>query len=202
MHDTRLAFQAVARLERTVRLPLVELAMPALRAFPGDARTRLRQQLRALALADGNLSVFEWALLRTVERHVRDAGTPPPRPGRPESLSEHTADAAVVLTVLARIGARGDETRAAAAFARGATTLGLGAALAMQPPAASGSAGLEAAVDALGRVSPLGKRNLLQACGEAAAADGVLDADETDLLRALALLWDCPVPLPEASGIR
>ena len=58
---------------------------------------------------------------------------------------------------------------------------------------------LERAVHELALVSPLGKRNLLAACAEAAGADGTLAPDEVDLLRALAETWDCPMPLPVAS---
>ncbi|MCA8964681.1 MAG: TerB family tellurite resistance protein, partial [Planctomycetes bacterium] len=64
---------------------------------------------------------------------------------------------------------------------------------------------LDAAVTALHRVSPLGKRNLLLACAEVAGADGSLDVDEADLLRALAELWDCPIPLvlaPDGQPLR
>jgi Zn-dependent protease with chaperone function len=201
VHETRAAFQAVARLERDLRLPLVELAMPALRALPSSERTALRERLRALALADGVLSPFEWALLRTVEQHVRAAGELPPRPpGRPDALAEHMREASVVLSVLARAGAHGDEARAAHAFARGQQALGLGAAMELQPAAAATIEALETAVEAFARVSPPGKRNLLAACAEAAADDGVLDPDEIDLLRALATLWDCPVPLVQAHG--
>jgi Zn-dependent protease with chaperone function/uncharacterized tellurite resistance protein B-like protein len=196
VHEIRVAFQAVARLDRALRLPLVELAVPALRALPGDTRTRLRSTMRALADADGEVSPFEWALQRIVERHVRVDGEPPPRPpARPTALLDHRDAVATVLSVLARSGANGDEPRAAAAFARGAAALGVPADLALAPPHRSGTADLAAAVDALARLSPLGKRNLLAGCAETALADGSVDADEADLLRALATLWDCPVPL-------
>jgi hypothetical protein len=67
------------------------------------------------------------------------------------------------------------------------------------PQGRCGVPALETAVHALARVSPLGLRNLLTACAAAASTDGVLDADEADLLRALATLWDCPIPLVAAA---
>lgn len=71
------------------------------------ARAQLRASARALALADEVLSPFEFALLRTLDRHVRLAGELPQRPpGRPDSLADHLADATVVLSALARVGAR------------------------------------------------------------------------------------------------
>ncbi|MFY9346088.1 MAG: Zn-dependent protease with chaperone function, partial [Planctomycetota bacterium] len=102
----------------------------------------------------------------------------------------------VVLSVLARAGAHGDEARAERAFAAGAGAIASPPDLRLFPRERGTVAALEAAVDELASVSPLGKRNLVAACGLAAADDGVLDAEEGDLLRALACLWDCPVPLP------
>jgi len=71
--------------------------------------------------------------------------------------------------------------------------------LQLRPATACTTTALDAAMDALADVSPLGKRNLLAACAVAAASDGVLSSDETDLLRALAAIWDLPVPLAIAA---
>jgi Zn-dependent protease with chaperone function len=194
-HDAAALYQLVVRLGAEVRLPLLELAMPALRALPGPARTTLRADARALALADGRLLPFEFALLRLLEHHVRLPGEAPRRPaGRPTPLVRHAAATAVVLSVLARAGAA-DDAAAAAAFARGRAHLGPAAALELLPPGRCDGTDLERAIDELARVSPLGKRNLLTACAEAAATDGTLAVAEADLLRAFAALWDCPLPL-------
>ena len=195
------SFQAVARLERRQRLPLLELAMPALRALPAVSKQALRQQARALAVADGDLSPFEFALLRTLERHVRLPGEQPPRPpARPRALVQHAAASTVLLSVLAHAGAHGDAAAAERAFARGRAELALPTTPGLLPAAQCSGIALEEAVTDLAEVSPLGKRNLLTACAEAAAADGVLEPDEVDLVRALAELWDCPVPLAVADG--
>ena len=90
-------------------------------------------------------------------------------------------------------------SRARAAFARGAGVLGIGDVL-MLPPERATAQHLEEPIGALRRVSPLGKRNLVTACAQVAADDGYLDPDEVDLVRALAELWDCPVPLQRATA--
>jgi uncharacterized tellurite resistance protein B-like protein len=183
-----------SRWKRHQRLPLLELAIPALRLLPRTDREQLLRDARALARADGTLSPFEWALLRCLERHVRVADQAPRRPQRPAALVQHGHEASVVLSALARAGAGGDETLATLAFARGQSLLQVPPAQLL--PREQGSIeALDAAVDALSAVSPLGKRNLVAACAEAAGADGQLSQDEADLLRALAELLDCPVPL-------
>ena len=194
VHEVRVQFQLVQQMERHQRLPLLELAIPALRLLPRTDREQLLRDARALARADGTLSPFEWALLRCLERHVRVADQAPRRPQRPAALVQHGHEASVVLSALARAGAGGDETLATLAFARGQSLLQVPPAQLL--PREQGSIeALDAAVDALSAVSPLGKRNLVAACAEAAGADGQLSQDEADLLRALAELLDCPVPL-------
>lgn len=193
-HDAQAFFREVDALPRTVRLPLMELAMPALRRLDPSARADLRRRARALALADDHLSPFEFALIKSLERHLPIEEKPAQRRGRPEALSSHAADAALVLSVLAHAGADGDEEAARGAFARGAAALSMPEAELLGPDAA-GPQQLDQAIDGLERVSPLGKRNLIQACAEVAAHDGHLDPDEVDLVRALAELWECPVPL-------
>ncbi|MBL9078167.1 MAG: M48 family metallopeptidase [Planctomycetes bacterium] len=189
----------LARLDDDCRLPLLELAAPALRALPVAERTRLHETARALALGDGRLSVFEFALLRLLEHHVRRPDADPGRPpGRPTPLVQHAQATRVVLSQLAHVGADGDAARAAAAFARGQRHLGAATPPELLPPPADLTA-FAAAVDELTRVSPLGKRNLLAACAEAAAADGALHRDELHLLRALAAVWGCPLPLAVAA---
>jgi len=200
-YEASTLFQLISRLPADLRLPLLELSTPALRAQAPAQRQGLRTLARELALGDGRLSPFEFALLRLLERHVRLPGEAPTRPpGRPTPLVQHAAATAVVLSVLAHAGSDGDAAAAAAAFARGHRHLGPVAPMALLPVAQCDGTGLERAVDELASVSPLGKRNLLSACAEAAAADGTLTSSEADLLRALAAVWDCPLPLATAHG--
>lgn len=195
MHDAQAFYRDVAALPRTMRLPMLELAMPALRRMEQDDRRTLRRRARELALADDHLSPFEFALLKTLERHVPDTATPPRRRGgRPESMMDHVQDASLVLSVIAHAGADGDEAQARAAFARGCEVLSMQQAELIAADAATPQQ-LDTAIDGLERVSPFGKRNLIHACAEVAAQDGHLDPDEVDLVRALAELWECPVPL-------
>jgi tellurite resistance protein len=46
----------------------------------------------------------------------------------------------------------------------------------------------------LTRLSPPSMRVLLTACARVADADGHIDVEEGELLRAFAAHWDCPLP--------
>jgi Zn-dependent protease with chaperone function len=185
----------LAREAPQARLPLLELALPNLRQLPAPAVAQLRNDARALAYADGELLAFEFALLKTMERHLPRPGEHPPRPhGRPRALLDLPRPASLVLAALAQAGAHGDRTAAQAAFAAGVAELP-GMAAQSMPDLPRGLAELEDAVQELAAVSPFGKRSLLAACARAAGADGRLTGEEVDLLRALAEYWDCPIPL-------
>jgi len=204
-HEATVARDALSHCGRHLHLPLLGLAIATLRTLRGPQIAELRQQARRLALADGVLSPFEFALLRMLERHLRLPDELPFRPqGRPDPLVQHGESIAVVLSALARVGAA-DDDEARASFARGTKALSAGVSIELLPRQRSLITDLDAAVTALHRVSPLGKRNLLLACAEVAGADGSLDVDEADLLRALAELWDCPIPLvlaPDGQPLR
>jgi uncharacterized tellurite resistance protein B-like protein len=56
----------VAKLERKMYLPLVELALPALRQLSAAQYQAFAAQLQHLAYADAKLDLFEWCLFRVV----------------------------------------------------------------------------------------------------------------------------------------
>lgn len=193
--EARSLFQALAQAPPRAALPLLSLAVPALRTLPAAARARLHADARALALADGTLSPFEFALVKTLERHAPADDGPPRRPVRRAALQERADATLAVLAALARVGAAGDEAAARSAFGRGVDALATFGEPALPPAGRDPVQDLERAVVALDDVSPLGQRNLLEACAATAGADGRLSADEAELLRALAGLWDCPLPI-------
>ena len=198
-YDTRLLHGLLLPLATTTRLPLLELAVPSLRRLPAADIAPLHQDLRALAMADGKLTPFEFLLLKTVERHVRRRDVPPQlKPPRPRQLSTMAPAAAVVLSVLARHGRPGEEATAAS-FQSGARALP-GMTVALQSEAACSLQALDAAIDELDATSPLGKRMLLTACAQVIGSDGVIEPDEAELLRAVAEHWGCPVPPTAATA--
>ena len=53
---------------------------------------------------------------------------------------------------------------------------------------------VNAALDRLSEAVPQIKKNLLNACAQTVAADGVIQESEAELLRAIADTLDCPIP--------
>ena len=53
---------------------------------------------------------------------------------------------------------------------------------------------MDAALNRLTQAVPQIKKNLLNACAQTVAADGVIQEMEAELLRAVADTLDCPIP--------
>ena len=53
---------------------------------------------------------------------------------------------------------------------------------------------VDAALDRLSQAVPQIKKNVLNACAQTVAADGVIQEMEAELLRAIADTLDCPMP--------
>jgi Zn-dependent protease with chaperone function len=192
-HDARSLAAMLQKSPPTVRLPLLGLAVPALRRLPAPARGRLLADAEALARADGVITPFEFALLKTVRRHVPAPGTGRPSPAaRPIALNDALPEAEVMLSVLAR--AAGDANAAAAAFAAGAAVLVAPTPLRMRDTADCSLDALDRALDRLAQVSPFGKRLLITAAAHAVSADGHVEPAEGELLRAIAESLECPLP--------
>jgi len=172
------------------RLPLLELALPALRSLPREDRASLLTHARALAAHDGTLSVFEFVLLQLVARHApAEPGKAVPPRQRP--LRAMLAQAQLCLGAIAWHGAK-DEAAARVALARGAEALGADVALPARTAATVDA--LAVALADLDRLGSTDKRRMLLACGRTAAADGDLGTEEVELVRGLAARWDCPIP--------
>jgi hypothetical protein len=197
---TRLAPE-IARLGPAARLPLLDLALPALRSLSRAQLRSLVAGVERISAADPAPSVFAFTLGRALARHLRESldAKARPRPGtrRIEDMGDE------VRTLLGALAAAGhdDEAAARAAFAEAAGALGLPA---HDPPIGRGKVLLEKLDAALDRLALLGaapKGRLLSACALLVAHDGVIHVAEAELVRAVADSLGCPVP-PVAFEVR
>src|SRR5690606_31750296 len=60
----------IERLDARVRLPLVDLTVPALRAMSPQQYETFTHNLDALIRADEKLALFEWTLQRILRQHL------------------------------------------------------------------------------------------------------------------------------------
>lgn len=176
------------------RLPLLQLALPAVRQIPTAQLDAFLDTLDELVHCDAQVSAFEFALQKLLVRTLQLGRNPNAAIVQYHSFHALADDISVVLSVLARSSVR-EAAMAEAAFAAGAAQLKLvETKLAFQPASACGVAGLDAALEKLSLASPVIKQRTLLAASHVVSADGRLLVEEAELLRAVAAALDCPMP--------
>ncbi|MCC7333477.1 MAG: M48 family metallopeptidase [Pirellulaceae bacterium] len=183
---------AIDELDARVRLPLVDVALPALAAMSPSQYRQFIQAFQSLAAADGQLDLFEWVLSQIVIRHLRphfENARPAPVGRMP--LTRLSAPCAVVLSAVAYAG--NSNQRAQQAFEAAASQLsGLGLKLVLRE--ATNLTQLRRALSAIAQATPQAQGELVDACAAAISADGHATIEEVELLRGVSDLLDCPMP--------
>lgn len=182
--------EQVRALDAPFRLPLFELAWPALRHLPPEDLADMRSAVRDLIQADGRVSVFEFALGRLLLVQVRELVSP--REPRPVRLHRCRVELGDLFSVLARAGQSG-ETAARRSYEAGLARLLPRQRPDYRPPE-DWQAALHRALDRLDGLPSVIKRELLEALGVTCAHDGRLDPEQVDLLRAIAASLHTAVP--------
>ena len=176
------------------KLPLLQLAAPALRNLPPAALSPFLDTLDELVHADGRVSTFEFALQKILSRSLALGEKPGSATVQLYSFNAVVDEINVVLSALAHT-ASNQGLDPANAFAAGASQLKLlEGRLALLPPAACDFVRLDAALDKLATASGPIKQRLLVASTHIVGADGSILIAEAELLRAISAALDCPMP--------
>ena len=185
----------MGNLAREVRLPLLDLALPALRSLTSDQYRQLQSTVEALTAADGKMNVFEFTLRYLLLRHLAPRFAPRPFPPIGiYGIRGVQQECSCILTAMARVGHR-DEATAQEAFARAVPVLyEQKSAYVYVPATECGMAALEKAFEKLEGASLQIKRRLLAACLQCLLHDEVVKGEEVELFRAVADAIGCPVP--------
>ncbi|AMP02150.1 peptidase M48 family protein [Collimonas arenae] len=195
--------ESIAQLPLSARLPLVDLAMPALRQLKQPERDKLLAIVDQLIAADNRITLAEFVLQTILARRLR------PRAGRLvqikfNRLAELKSDIAVLLSLVAHVcvpstSANAGEARIAA-FLRSAQ---LCPELDIAAKDYCDGAGLSfprvrQALDNANRLAPLAKPQLVKAllavADNGSADGGQLDIASADILRAICAGIEAPIP--------
>jgi hypothetical protein len=194
----------VQALPDTHRLPLLDLAMPALRQMSPRQHRAFRAQVEVLMVADRRLSLFEYTLRCVRHRHL-DAQFLPQRQTRPVHSSPQKL-APPVATVMALLAWEGqpEPDQAARAFDTGMRGYIGGDHTYRLPPREECSlAEFDAALQTLNQSVPTIKRRIVVACTACILANQQVTVREAELLRAICDTLECPLPplvVGEAEG--
>ncbi|MCX6933385.1 MAG: M48 family metallopeptidase [Verrucomicrobia bacterium] len=176
------------------KLPLLQLALPALKTLRPTVLAPFFELLDELVHADSSVSPFEFALQKLLLRNVAATRAPATAITQIYSFQAVAPEIATVLSVLAH-ASPGDT---AAAFAAGAAQLKLLDGRLDAPAASIDLAALDLALDKLATASAPIKQRLLVAATAVVTANGEVNVEEYELLRAIAATLDIPLPpLPQ-----
>ena len=178
------------------KLPLVDLAIPGLRHLSPTQFEQFRAAVQKLVEGDGEIDLFEYVLQKVVLRHLEPYFLQARKPViQYYSLKPLAGDCAVLLSALAYLG-QDEPGKIDYAFQQGAQMLCYAAQIEhrLLPESECELAQVDDALNRLCQAVPQIKKNVLNACAQTVAADGVIQEMEAELLRAIADTLDCPMP--------
>jgi Zn-dependent protease with chaperone function len=174
------------RLPPALRLPVLDMALPALKRMDEAERSSFLASVEGVVRADRRLTLHEFGLLAMLRAQL----APPPRAaGAPASLESRRPAASVLLTLIAL--ASGNEPRGA--FESGAAQLGFQGVELLGREHLTPEA-VQSSLDALRALAPAAKQRLVSGLFAAATADGRIRLGEAELLRLVGAVLECPLP--------
>jgi Zn-dependent protease with chaperone function len=173
------------RVAPELRLPLLDLALPALKTLDALGRETFLAEVEAAVRADRRVSLHEFVLLALL-RHQLAPGAPVRAEARLQALRD---EALMLLSLVAHAG----HADTGAAFRAGAYELGFEGASAL-PQAAITPERAEVSLQELRALAPRAKARLMAGLFAAATADGTIRLGEAELLRLAGAVLDCPIP--------
>jgi Zn-dependent protease with chaperone function len=179
-------------LPRALHLPLVDLALPALKGAPQGATQELLAGLEAIVRADRRMSLHEFVILMLLREQLLPKAKPAAVPMR--KIADLEAECGMLLMLVAHAGTRADATGDAlrANVRAGAREMAIA-----EDRAAAAKLSLEstgAALQALKGLAPLQKALLVRGLFAAVTADGTINLAEAEMMRLVGALLDCPLP--------
>ena len=171
--------------------PVLELAMPALRRLDPDERQQLIVHVHALVMADGRLTLFEFALISFLQRHLAPDAAAPAKT-RFRNYGAVMQELHLLFSLLAKAGTitTGDTSKlyheAMAGFSGNTADREVADRVSLRE--------LRESLSTLNGLSPLLKPAVIDACAHCVTYDGRIDAAEYDILRLVADQLDCPLP--------
>ncbi len=175
---------------------LLELSIPAFRTLTPEGYDLFRSTCRLMALADNKLSIFEYALTTCLsvilDPIFRLKEKPSKRLRTVNSLSDELG---LLLSAMAWCGATSSK-EASEAFSQGIKSLPWKEIkLELRPAANFDPEEMTKAIKVLCSQTPQRKKHVIEACSTVIGADALITNAEWEVLRAFAMMLECPIPI-------
>ncbi len=183
---------AVRQLPAGKRLPLLDLAMPALKLLSSEDKTQLLQVVEALVAVDGKISRSEFVLQSVLARRLGPDAKRMPKI-RYQQLTELAAESGLILGVLWQSLNPAQQSRALAQVTPQLQQLGLTAATLERAELADYQL-IKQALQHLNQLAPLAKPGLIKAMQAICVLDKAVVPASIDVFHAVCAAIDAPVP--------
>jgi Zn-dependent protease with chaperone function len=193
--------EAVPELPCEQRLPLMEIAFPALRRRPQPELVALMRLIDELIHADGQIDVFEYALARLTSSQIEDVLNPArARNSGSKKLAGLAEQARVLLTILAHHGHPDQPDEARAALAVGLGSLFDGIDYPATTKVENWPDALDRALKSLDALRMSEKEKLVAAMARIVQHDDRIIAAEMELMRVICGVLHVPLPLLDSAS--
>lgn len=188
-----------ASMTPAARLTLVQLACGPLRQLGATQAAMLLRISNAAMIADQRLTPFEVALREVLHEHL-GAVVDGAAARRMQFVAYRavTTHIEVLLSAMAHLGGTGSAPGSAFRDAVKGLPSEVDDAVALRGQAVLEDEALTVAIRQLARASTAIKQGVLEALAAAAVSDGTIGPEEADMVRAIAIIFQLPLPLPEA----
>lgn len=187
---------AIFVMEANYRLPLLELCLPSLKQLSKDQFQSFKANVVALMQADNHVELYEWALYRVLLHYLDPPARKLSELGSIRSIKRVGKACGLLLSAIAEAGqddAPEGPQAAQQSFLAATQALGLQRLQFVNRNEYSLD-DLSRALQVLNRLQPLQKPRLLKALCACVTHDGVIKPVEVELVRAVAVTLDCPMP--------
>lgn len=184
----------IQNLDDLLRLPLVDMAVPALAEMSPAQYDDFLGAVDNLVRADRVMDLFEWSLQWVLIRHLKPhfCPTTPARVQYKRLSPTVLQHCEVLLSTLAHLGHK-EKVEIKRAFSAGATNVAT-TNIRLLPKDDCKLAAMDSALQVLDRAAPKLKRQIIQACAACVSADRALTVKEVELLRAICDGLSSPMP--------
>jgi Zn-dependent protease with chaperone function len=174
------------------RLPLVDLALPALRSMTRDQYLEFRKAFKSLVEADQQISLFEWTLHRVVLRHLKPQFEPvkPPRI-QYYNITRLGNEISVLLSTLANLDNTGTRVTRSLEHAAG---LLKEAQVTLLPIEQCTLDNLQKSLTTLSTVAAKQRQRIVEAAADLICYDHDVSIKEAELFRGICDMLECPMP--------
>jgi Zn-dependent protease with chaperone function len=188
-------YDEIKKISGGYRLPLLEIAFPALRQRQAAELEYLIDLARRLIEVDGDIDLYEYCFNRVLVSSLQRAMHPARKPRRRSAKRAPVRKAAIdLLRVIAHHGHR-DDHAGETAFRAGLKMYGDWASDATYDTDREFAAHvLDEHLDKLRALNSDGRQMLIKAITAVIAEDGKLTSVESDLMRAVCITLECPLP--------